>query len=223
MTLVVKDLRVEWPGFVLEADFSIPAGGRAVLTGPSGSGKTTLLRAIAGLESARGRVRLGEVELAELPVHRRRLGMVFQEPALFPELTVGANAAFGLRMQGRSHAEQAAAAEQWLARVGLAGRAQEGVGHLSGGEKQRLALIRALAPSPGLLLLDEPFSALDPALRSEMRRLLLDLLAGLPVPPPLLLVSHDPDDAAALATQRLVLEFADGGRLLRCLHAPMRP
>ncbi len=147
----------------------IPSGEIMALLGPSGSGKTTLLRIIAGLETAdRGRLLLDGRDLTEIPVHERGFGMVFQDYALFPHKNVADNVAFGLRMLGWERARIGARVEEMLALVGMTGFAARPIHELSGGEQQRVALARALAPSPKLLLLDEPLGALDRALRERL-------------------------------------------------------
>jgi ABC-type Fe3+/spermidine/putrescine transport system ATPase subunit len=155
--------------------FTVSAGEIVVLLGASGSGKTTLLRIIAGLETAdSGRILLDGRDLSPIPIHRRGFGLVFQDFALFPHKNVADNVAFGLRMLGWTAAEIAPRVEEVLALVELPGYAERTVYQLSGGEQQRVALARSLAPSPRLLLLDEPLGSLDRALRE---RLMLDLRA----------------------------------------------
>lgn len=218
-TAVPSELRVEelsrnYGDFRLVADFSVAAGERAGLAGPSGSGKTTLLRLIAGLDRPdRGSIRLGGVELSGLAPHRREIGVVFQDPTLFPSMDLLENAAFGLRMRGMAQEEREAQVMPWLEKLGLAHRAHAPVGQLSGGEAQRVAFIRALVWKPRLLLLDEPFSALDRELRKTLRRELLELHAEDPVP--LLVVSHDSEDLEALATFELRLEVQGSTRAVR--------
>ena len=174
------------------------------LLGPSGCGKTTLLRTIAGLEVPdAGQVQVGDRLLtspgAVVPPERRRIGMVFQDWALFPHLSVGGNVGFGLPRAERS-AERVEAA---LAMVGLEGLAARSPGTLSGGQQQRVALARALAPRPSVLLLDEPFSNLDTALRVEVRtevhRLLVDL--GITT----VFVTHDQEEAFVLGDEVAVM------------------
>ncbi|USE80893.1 ATP-binding cassette domain-containing protein [Cupriavidus gilardii] len=200
--------------FALDIGFS-SASRRIALFGPSGAGKTLTLRAIAGLlRPERGRIVLGERTLfdaatgIDVPPQQRRVAYLFQDYALFPHLTVAQNVAFGLARgwrnppRGKSHDD----AERWLDAFGL----QEIRGHypaeISGGQKQRVALARALATRPDIVLLDEPFSALDPALRARMRAELRALQTTLEVP--MLVISHDPDDVAALADH--VMEIRDG-------------
>ena len=150
---------------------SLEAGAIGCLLGPSGCGKTTVLRAIAGFEPlAAGSIRLGGVLLSspvvQLPPERRRVGMMFQEYALFPHLTAAQNVAFGLRRSSRTARAQRTA--EMLALVGLADAGSRHPHRLSGGQQQRIALARALAPAPALLLLDEPFSNLDAATRERL-------------------------------------------------------
>ena len=178
-----------------ELDVELSIGGETVaLVGPSGAGKTTVLRAIAGLRRPdRGRIALGNrawfdaTAGVDLPPERRSVGLVFQEYALFPHLTVRANVAFG----------GAARVDELLERFGIARLAGEKPATLSGGERQRVALARALARDPSVLLLDEPLSALDAHTRAAVRAQLQDLLGELALPA--LIVTHDFGDAAALA------------------------
>ena len=200
------------PGFTLEADFSVPEGGRACLIGRSGSGKTTLLRAIAGLDqrvpSDVGSIRIGGRDLTALPPEKRDVGFIFQEQLLFPSMSVLENCAFGLKLRGVSAPERERQALEWLKRLGLDSHARSSVAHLSGGECQRVAFIRALIWKPALLLLDEPFSALDSELRGLLRKDLLELHRSWPVP--MVIVTHDPADVEALATLRLEIDEPDG-------------
>ena len=155
------------------ASLAVDDGGVVAVLGPSGSGKTTLLRVIAGLQAPdAGRVVLDGTDLAGVPPHRRGIGLVFQDHALFPHRDVFGNVSFGLRMRGDSPDQVAARTGELLELVGLAGLDRRPVGTLSGGEQQRVALARALAPEPRVLLLDEPLGSLDRRLRD---RLLVDL------------------------------------------------
>lgn len=174
------------------------------LTGRSGSGKTTILRLIAGLEGwESGTLNLSGKDLTRLPPEKRGIGYVFQETELFPSLDILENAAFGLRMRGFDQVERAQLVMPWLERVGLSSRAHDSIFGLSGGERQRIAFTRSLCINPALILLDEPFTALDPTLRTEMRKSILDLLSGQPVP--VLLVSHDAEDALELGAKVIQL------------------
>lgn len=187
-----------------QVSLSVRSGEIMALLGPSGSGKTSLLRVITGLERpASGRVALGGRDLTETPVHRRRIGLMFQEYALFPHLTVSENAAFGLRMEGREAADIRRRVREVLSWVEMEEFADRQVDSLSGGERQRAALARSLAPEPDLLLLDEPVGALDRALRS---RLIPDLSALLRrVGVSAVYVTHDQDEAFAIADRVAVL------------------
>jgi iron(III) transport system ATP-binding protein len=192
-------------------DLEIPAGSFTSLLGPSGCGKTTLLRIIAGLERPdTGIVEIDGREVDAPSVHvapeERSVGMVFQAHALFPHLDVGRNVAFGLRRTDR--AARTARVQEVLDLVGLAGLETRMPSQLSGGQQQRVALARALAPSPSLLLLDEPFSSLDAALRASVREEVRAILhaAGQTA----LLVTHDQEEALSI-TDRVGVMF--DGRL----------
>jgi putative spermidine/putrescine transport system ATP-binding protein len=186
----------------------VPAGKRAALLGPSGCGKTTVLRLIAGLEKPDpgGRVFLGGSDVTGVPAERRGAGMVFQQFALFPHMTVEDNVAYGLRVRGAPRRERAEAAREMLELVKLPSFAKRGVGSLSGGQKQRVALARALAPGPRVLLLDEPLAALDANLRVSLREELEELLARLGITT--VMVTHDQDEAMALGD--LIIVMKDG-------------
>jgi ABC-type Fe3+/spermidine/putrescine transport system ATPase subunit len=169
-----------------------------VLLGGSGSGKTTLLRAIAGfLRPDAGRILLDDADLAGLPPHRRPVNTMFQSYALFPHMSVAANIGFGLRQRGVSRAETRQRVEAMLALVRLDGFGARRPGELSGGQQQRVALARSLAPSPRLLLLDEPLSALDQGLRRDTRAELVRLRRSLGIS--FVLVTHDQDEALEMA------------------------
>jgi ABC-type Fe3+/spermidine/putrescine transport system ATPase subunit len=203
--LKVESLTLWVEDFQLSANFYVNAGERCVLWGKSGSGKTTLLRVIAGLETVShevtGKIHLGSQDITQLPPQRRGIGFVFQDQVLFPNLNVLDNAAFGLKVRGVSRDERNEQARVWLARLGLQSKMHAAVESLSLGERQRVAFVRALIWKPQLLLLDEPFSSLDPELRKLMRKELLDLHQILPVP--LVLVTHDEADVEAIATVSL--------------------
>jgi molybdate transport system ATP-binding protein len=198
-------------GFRIDARFSVPAGTTAALLGPNGAGKSTVLRAIAGLTPLeRGRIELGDRVLDDpgagvfVPAEDRRIGMVFQDGVLFPRMTVSENVAFGLRSAGLARREARDAASHWLARLGVGDLGGRMPGELSGGQAQRVALARALAAEPDLLLLDEPLSSLDVAVRADIRHVLAEHLAGFGGPR--VLVTHDPADAHLLADQIHVME-----------------
>ena len=174
------------------------------LLGPSGCGKTTLLRIIAGLISAdRGRVMLDGVDITRVPAHKRQIGVVFQSYALFPHLTVAENVAFGLKARRTPAAEIASAVSRALALVRLSELADRGIFALSGGQQQRIAVARALAVRPKLLLLDEPLSALDRKLRETMRMELRHLLRDLGITA--IFVTHDQDEALVMSDRIAVM------------------
>ncbi|HTL11519.1 MAG TPA: ATP-binding cassette domain-containing protein, partial [Bdellovibrionota bacterium] len=151
--------------------FEVAPGERLAITGPSGSGKTTVLRWLAGLRRPEaGRVILDGVDITDRAPERRRMGLVFQEDTLLPHLNVLDNASMGLRLQGVGAIERKGLALEWLGRVGLADRARDRVGVLSGGERRRVALVRALVWNPGAILLDEPFNGLDAPLKKDLAR-----------------------------------------------------
>lgn len=215
MTLTLHELAYTYPGWpptLQGVTLEVPDGTSAFLLGPSGCGKSTLLRCIAGLEPAyTGHVRLNGGALDGLPAHRRSIGLMFQEPALFPHLDVADNVAFGLRYRpdfagpwlGRRRRERAEALH-WLEVVGLANRAEAQVDALSGGQRQRVALARTLAAKPRAVLLDEPLAALDRDLRDELGLKVKQLLHDQGVPA--LWVTHDEGEARRLgdAVYRLV-------------------
>lgn len=185
-------------------DLVVPDGTTVALLGPSGSGKSTLLQIIAGLEHPdAGSVHLGSQDVTSRPVHRRGVGVVFQDQALFPHLDVGGNVAFGLRMAGVDRTSRARRVAEVLEQVSLSGYERRDPATLSGGEAQRVALARALAPRPAVVLLDEPLAALDQLLREQLLvelRAVFDELAVTVVA-----VSHDPTEAAALGDRIAVL------------------
>ncbi|MFG2718050.1 ABC transporter ATP-binding protein [Streptomyces sp. NPDC048416] len=172
--------------------------------GPSGSGKSTLLRVVAGLQPPDdGRVLLDGADQAGVPVHKRGLGLMFQDHQLFPQRDVAGNVAFGLRMRRASRGEQARRVAELLDLVGLPGAGRRAVAALSGGEQQRVALARALAPSPRLLMLDEPLGQLDRTLRERLVVELRALFGQLGTT--VLAVTHDQGEAFALADRVVVM------------------
>jgi len=182
----------------------VASGETMAVIGPSGSGKSTLLRVVAGLEApSNGAVNLGGKSMDTVPTHRRDLGLMFQDDVLFPHLSVGANVGFGLKMSGWSRKQRRTRVDEWLALVGLGGFADRQVHELSGGEAQRVALARSLAPEPRLLMLDEPFGSLDQVLRRELTVELRGLLAELGQSA--LHVTHDQEEAFAIADRVAVI------------------
>ncbi len=190
-------------------------GTTIAVVGPNGAGKTTLLRALLGLTplSRTRTLRLGEVDAARQPPHRRGVAWVPQDGALFPHLSALSNTAYGLRAQGVRRKEARAAAAGWLDRLGVGDLAHRKPGRLSGGQAQRVALARALAARPRLLLLDEPLAALDQTTRAHVRHTLREHLSDFPGV--CLMVTHDPVEAVSLADRVLVL---DDGRQVQ--YAP---
>ncbi len=190
---------------VFGATFEAPSGGVTTLLGPSGSGKTTVLRIIAGLETAdEGRVLIDERDITLTPVGKRRFGFVFQTFALFNQLTVRENIAFGLEAQGIRGEQVRRRVDELLEMVqidGLGGRHPE---QLSGGQRQRVGFARALAPYPKVLLLDEPFGALDARVRVELRAWLRELHEATHLTT--ILVTHDQEEALELSDQIVVMD-----------------
>ena len=188
-------------------DFTIAPGEVLTIMGPSGVGKSTLLAWIAGTldkgVSVQGTVRLNGRDVRALRPERRRIGLLFQDALLFPHLSVGANLGFGAPAHLRGAARRAAIAEA-LARAGLAGFEARDPAALSGGERSRVALMRALLAEPAAILLDEPFSKLDAQLRVQMRQFAFGEIARRRLP--CLLVTHDPEDAAAAGGRVLFLQ-----------------
>ncbi|MBI1376381.1 MAG: ATP-binding cassette domain-containing protein [Frankiales bacterium] len=211
-------------GLVVEG-LSVSLGGRPVLDsvslhvapeesvallGPSGVGKSTLLRVVAGLVTAdAGAVRWDGADLGPVPAYRRRIGLVFQDAVLFPHRDVAQNVAYGLEVAGMPAEERAREVELLLALVDLGGLGSRPVDTLSGGQAQRVALARALAARPRLLLLDEPFGALDRDLRERLGTEVRDLLRTLGIPA--VHVTHDPDEARRVADRVLALVPGERG------------
>ncbi len=205
----LENLHVRVGNFDLrDISLEVPKGGYALIIGPTGSGKTTLLEAVAGHARLRaGRVFMHDDEVTDLPPERRGLGFVYQQYHLFPHLSVRENIAYGLRTTGNRHQNGAAARVAELAgMLAIEPLLDRPVRGLSGGEQQRVALARALAPKPAILLLDEPFAAVDPATRQVLRRELRELheREGITT----LQVTHDFDEALRLGD--LVAVLAEG-------------
>ncbi len=204
----LEGVTITYPGVgdaVRAADLEVESGTIAALLGPSGCGKTSLLRAIAGLERPRrGTIRIGDMVVSSgrrwVRPERRSVGMVFQDGSLFPHLTVAENIGFGLRTRGAERDERVA---ELLALVDLEGVGDRLPDTLSGGQQQRVALARSLAPSPSVLLLDEPFSALDAALRVQVRQEVSSILRTVGVTT--IFVTHDQDEAFVLGDRVAIM------------------
>lgn len=183
-------------------DLTVATGEILAVLGPSGSGKSTLLRSIAGLEDLdAGSVWWDGEDVTTKPVHQRGFGLMFQSYALFPHMTVGENVGFGLRMQGAEDvAERVGEALAWVGMAGFTDRSIEG---LSGGEQQRVALARSLAPRPLMVMLDEPLGALDRMLRRRLLRETEEILRATGTTT--IYVTHDHEEAGALADRIAVL------------------
>jgi putative spermidine/putrescine transport system ATP-binding protein len=183
----------------------IARGETVVLLGPSGCGKTTMLRLIAGLEQPDpgGRILFNDADVTALPIERRNVGMVFQSYALFPNMTVGENIGYGLKIRGVARAERTARVAALVTLTGIEGLEHRRVDQLSGGQRQRVALARAVAVQPSALLLDEPLTALDAALRERLRAELNRLLRTLGITT--IYVTHDQAEAMALGDRVVVM------------------
>jgi iron(III) transport system ATP-binding protein len=205
--LSIRGLCKSFGGFAALRDISLDVeeGEFVCFLGPSGCGKTTLLRAIAGLvHQDGGEIRQAGRDISGLPVHKRDFGIVFQSYALFPNLTVKGNVAYGLEAEGRLDARgRSQRVAELLTLVGLAGAEDKFPAQLSGGEQQRVALARALATSPSLLLLDEPLSALDARVRVRLRDEIKSLQRRLGVTT--IMVTHDQEEALAMADRIVVM------------------
>jgi iron(III) transport system ATP-binding protein len=187
-----------------EINLDIAAGEFVCFLGPSGCGKTTLLRAVAGLDpQSRGTIMQGGADISNLPPSKRDYGIVFQSYALFPNLTVRRNIAFGLENTKRPKAEILARVSELLDLVGLPEQADKYPAQLSGGQQQRIALARAIAIKPGLLLLDEPLSALDAKVRVHLRHEIKELQRKLGVTT--IMVTHDQEEALSMADRMVVM------------------
>ncbi len=202
--LTLDRLTLTQGDFRLDADLTIQTGARVALIGPSGAGKSTLLAAIAGfLAPASGRILWQGEDITATPPGERPLSILFQDQNLFPHLWLETNLALGLNPKGKIDATDRARIETALARVGLEGMERRKPGALSGGQQSRAGLARTLLRGRPILLLDEPFAALGPALKSEMLALVAEIAReqGTTV----LMVSHDPEDARALCPQTVLV------------------
>jgi putative spermidine/putrescine transport system ATP-binding protein/putrescine transport system ATP-binding protein len=207
---------------MLDVSFSVQSGQILALLGPSGCGKTTTLRVIAGfVEPDEGSIEIGGRDMRDVRPHERNVGLVFQDYALFPHLTVEQNVAYGLRQRGDAKDAIAQRVSEMLSLVHLAGFGDRRPAALSGGQQQRVALARAMAVTPEVMLLDEPLSALDAKLRQELRFELKQILQAAQCTT--LIVTHDQEEAMSLADEIIVM---DRGRILQqgnaaaIYHAP---
>jgi len=200
MHLRIDDIAKSWGGHTVLDNVSFNAGENefVCLLGPSGCGKTTLLRIVAGLTAPdAGRIVLGGRDITAMPARERRMGLVFQAYSLFPDMTAAANVGYPMRLRREPAAKIAARSSELLERVGLGGFGARFPDELSGGQQQRVALARALATEPAMLLLDEPLSALDPAIRGQLRTEIRSLQRALGIPT--IMVTHDQEEALAMA------------------------
>jgi thiamine transport system ATP-binding protein len=210
--LKLEDLRLLQGDFALGADFALQAGRKAAVIGPSGAGKSTLLGAIGGFVAPiAGRLLWQDRDFTDDAPGQRPIAMLFQENNLFPHLSIAQNVGLGLRPVSRWTAQEHETIASALARVGLGNMGDRKPGSLSGGQQSRAALARVLVQNRPLLLLDEPFSALGPALRYEMLDLVSDLVAETGAT--LMMVTHTPEDVRRIADDVI---FVEGGRA----HAP---
>lgn len=206
-------------------DLTLARGTKLSVLGPSGCGKTSLLRIIAGLEPVdSGRILFNGRSLPEIPSHRRNFGYMFQDFALFPHMDVFGNVAFGLKMKKRPKPEIRARVDEMLALTGLDGYGNRSIYELSGGERQRVALARTLAPSPELLMLDEPLSALDRVLRQRLLADLTEIISGLNITT--IFVTHDHEEAFSAGSTVMVMqrgEIVQQGTAEELIQRPSTP
>lgn len=201
-SLVLKQLRIlKADHLLINLDLQIAGGEVLTVMGASGSGKSTALAAILGALppgfAAEGKIILNGQDLSGLPPHRRRIGLLFQDDVLFPHLSVGANLAFAIPRQIKGRRLRLGLVEQALEQAGLGGYADRDPATLSGGQRARVALMRALLAEPHALLLDEPFSRLDTELRGQIRDFVMQTIRDRKIP--CILVTHDVEDAATAA------------------------
>ena len=201
----IKNLRINFPDFTLhDVSLDVQKNDFFILLGPTGAGKTMLLEAIAGmLPVTGGCIKINGKDITMLPPGRRGIGIMYQDYALFPHLTVRENINFGLRYQKSKNKKYGKWVELLMEQLGIHHLAQRSINNLSGGEKQRTALARALAVRPALLLLDEPLSALDPSFREEIRNILKKLHKESDIT--FMMVTHDFSEALSLGTRAAIL------------------
>lgn len=200
MYVELQHIHKTFDGFLASNDvsFGIERGHLAALLGPSGSGKTTILRMIAGLDRPdSGDILIGGKRVNELPGSKRGIGFVFQNYALFRYMTVEDNIAFGLQVQKKGRAEIRERVDELLELISMKGLEKRYPNQLSGGQRQRVAFARALAPNPHLLLLDEPFAAIDAKVRRELRTWLRDMIERVGITS--IFVTHDQEEAMEVA------------------------
>ena len=205
MYVEAKHLYKTFDGFHASEDvsFGIKKGELAALLGPSGSGKTTILRMIAGLDNPnKGDILIDGLRVNDIPGNKRGIGFVFQNYALFRYMTVAENIAFGLKIQKKSKKEIQERVSELLSLISMEGLEKRYPHQLSGGQRQRVAFARALAPSPHLLLLDEPFAAIDAKVRRELRSWLKDMIRQIGITS--IFVTHDQEEAMEVADQIII-------------------
>ncbi|MCG7393492.1 ATP-binding cassette domain-containing protein [Microvirga sp. ACRRW] len=208
--LVIENCRLTWPDFTADYSLTVNKGALCAVIGPSGGGKTTLLHMIAGFEKPEsGTLTFEGTNLLPLEPAKRPVAIVFQDHNLFPHLTAAQNVALGLRPSLRLSDNERLLTEEMLDAVGLKGLDARKPGEMSGGQRQRVALARALVSGRPLILLDEPFSSLDPGLRRDMVQLVGELRRKRPVT--ILMTIHTPEDVADLADQ---MAFVADGRVV---------
>lgn len=206
MYVEMKDICKTFDGFQASdhVSFGIEKGQMAALLGPSGSGKTTILRMIAGLDRPdSGDILINGFRVNDLPGNKRGIGFVFQNYALFRYMTVADNIGFGLEVQKKSKAEIKARVEELLELISMEDLGKRYPHQLSGGQRQRVAFARALVPDPGLLLLDEPFAAIDAKVRRELRNWLRNMIERVGITS--IFVTHDQEEAMEVANQVLII------------------